>query len=462
MKQSYSLVDGRVPRTRRRGFFRSRAQPIAALALLASLTRMSPAAADTTDANAVPSEPSLPPHLDLDEALRLFRARGLDVLVAEANVRSAAADARVARAINNPDLSVGIGRALINCDGCSAPAFSATLSDQSAITSALFGKHSLRVDVADAALEAAKLDKKDAQRLLEANLKQQYLAVVMAQAELDLGREARDAAVKTVELVRRRVSAGAAAETDSLKAETDALQLEDQNDAAALLLEKSKLDLAFLLGVRSSVPKFEVDDALLKVASHPQLDVLDKAALLGEALARRTDVLSAEYGERRAHAAAALARRTRWPDLALWVNYAQQGSGPNAPTPPTLTVGIDTPLPIFYQNQGEIHKAEADIFAQRVRRAKVSSQVVNDVESALSTLEIARKRLTRMGGTLLESASRARALTALQYERGAASLLEMLDAQRTFLSINAAYLQSVADYWNAVFTVEQATGRTLH
>jgi outer membrane protein TolC len=43
-----------------------------------------------------------------------------------------------------------------------------------------------------------------------------------------------------------------------------------------------------------------------------------------------------------------------------------------------------------------------------------------------------------------------------------ASLLELLDSERTFLTVNGAYLQSIADYWNAVFTVEQASGRTFH
>jgi outer membrane protein TolC len=67
-----------------------------------------------------------------------------------------------------------------------------------------------------------------------------------------------------------------------------------------------------------------------------------------------------------------------------------------------------------------------------------------------------------MSGSLLERAKRSRDLTALQYDRGAASLLELLDSQRTFLAVNGSYLQSTSDYWNAVFAVEQASGRKLH
>jgi cobalt-zinc-cadmium efflux system outer membrane protein len=410
----------------------------------------------------MPTTPQLPAQLTLDEALRIFRTGGLDVLLAEAQVRSAEGDLRIAHAISNPELSVGVGRALTNCAGCDAPAVSATLSDSAAISDALFGKHSLRVDVADAALQAAKLDKRDAQRVLEGNLKQQFLTVVIAKANLLLGRQAHDMAAQAVELVRRRVAAGAVADSDLLKVETDSLQLEDQADAGQLTLETAKVNLAFLLGVRGQTPNFDVDDTLLEHTTKPALDSLDKQALLSEALRKRSDVLSAEYQEREARAAAALARRTRWPQVALWASYAMQGSGPNAPTPPTITIGIDTPIPIFYQNQGEIIKAESDIFTRRVQKAKIAAQVTSDVESALASLDISRARLRRMADSLLDRARRSRDLSALQYDRGAASLLDLLDSQRTFLSVNAAYLQSISDYWTAVFAVEQASGRTLH
>jgi cobalt-zinc-cadmium efflux system outer membrane protein len=433
---------------------------IALLVAVSALFRTSHARAD--DADAVPATPSIPARLDLEQALRLFRQTGLDLLIAEAQVQSAAGDARIARGIANPELSVGVGRALINCAGCSAPAVSATLSDSAAISDALFGKHSLRVDVADAALEAARLDKRDAQRTLESSVKQEFLAVVVAEANLELGRQAHDMAVRGVALVQHRVAAGAAADSDLLKVETDSLQMEDQSDANELALRTAKVNLAFLLGARGSIPDFDVDDALLKAAAHPPVDTLDQNAILSEALRKRSDVLSAEYAEREARAAAALARRTRIPQISLWASYAMQGSGPNAPTPPTLTIGLDSPLPIFYQNQGEIMKAESDLFARSVRRAKVNSQVVSDVSAALAGFEISRKRLERMGSSLLDRARRSRDITALQYERGAASLLELLDSERTFLSVNASYLQSISDYWNAVFAVEQASGRRLH
>ena len=118
-------------------------------------------------------------------------------------------------------------------------------------------------------------------------------------------------------------------------------------------------------------------------------------------------------------------------------------------------------LPIFYQQQGEIRRAEADVATQTALLAKVQAQIAADVESAFAAYETTRALVERMEGHLLERARRARDLTALQYEKGATSLLDYLDAQRTYIAVNAEYLQDLANYWDAVFQLEAASATEL-
>ena len=66
-----------------------------------------------------------------------------------------------------------------------------------------------------------------------------------------------------------------------------------------------------------------------------------------------------------------------------------------------------------------------------------------------------------MEGRLLERVKRARDLVSLQYQKGAASLLEYLDAQRTFIANNVEYLSDLASYWTAVYQLEAAVGMDL-
>ncbi|HVV50010.1 MAG TPA: TolC family protein, partial [Polyangia bacterium] len=146
------------------------------------------------------------------------------------------------------------------------------------------------------------------------------------------------------------------------------------------------------------------------------------------------------------------------------VQYSEQGSGnipplngPSAISPPTLEFSLTGALPLFYQQQGEIKKAEADARAQDAQAAKLRAQVVADVENAFAGYETAQRQVQRMEGRLLERARRARELVELQYQKGAASLLEYLDAQRTYVAAKGEYIQDLTAYWNAIFQIEAAT-----
>jgi cobalt-zinc-cadmium efflux system outer membrane protein len=66
-----------------------------------------------------------------------------------------------------------------------------------------------------------------------------------------------------------------------------------------------------------------------------------------------------------------------------------------------------------------------------------------------------------MEARLLERAQRARDLVQIQYEKGAASLLELLDAQRTLIATKLERIQDLNNYWTAVFQVEEAVGTEL-
>jgi cobalt-zinc-cadmium efflux system outer membrane protein len=128
-----------------------------------------------------------------------------------------------------------------------------------------------------------------------------------------------------------------------------------------------------------------------------------------------------------------------------------------------LVFGVSTPLPVFYQMQGEVRKAEAAYDTNSLAQAKTTAQVVTDVASAWSAYATAKQRVQRMeSGGLLKSAKTARDITRLQFEKGAAGLTDYLDAQRAYIATNVEYIQDVSGYWTAVFQLEQAVGVELH
>jgi cobalt-zinc-cadmium efflux system outer membrane protein len=64
-----------------------------------------------------------------------------------------------------------------------------------------------------------------------------------------------------------------------------------------------------------------------------------------------------------------------------------------------------------------------------------------------------------MEDRLLTQAKKANDAVSFQYERGAASLLDVLDAQRTWIATRNEYVQNLNDYWNGLFSLEQAVGK---
>src|SRR5262249_25573910 len=156
-----------------------------------------------------------------------------------------------------------------------------------------------------------------------------------------------------------------------------------------------------------------------------------------------------------------LARRQRVPDVSVVGGYTQEGRGNEAIQPPTANFGVSLPLPILYRNQGEIAKAEATLTAPPVQRDKVHAQVAKDVRTAWPARPSARARVDRMEARLLERARRARDLVDYQYQKGAVSLFERLDAERTFVAVEVEYYQAEADFWTSLYQLEQAVGTEL-
>jgi outer membrane protein, heavy metal efflux system len=406
----------------------------------------------------LPPEPAIPATLTLAEALALFRAHGLDLLIAEAAAQGAEGDAIAAAAIPNPSVTGGGYYSFFQDSAFNSHVgWFVGLGDSNAIVDTLSGKRGLRRNVADAALAAARLGRADAQRTLELQVKQGYFQAVAAGAALEFARETAESTTHTFELTQVRYKSGAISEVDLSRTETAKLEAEQTVDAAILALRTAKVQLAFLLGQRRAFNDFSIDASQLRYATPAALADATVTTLVDRAVQARPDLKAQENQRLRAAQAVSLARRQRFPDIALGVQYAEQGTGSGAVSPPTLEISLSSSLPLFYQQQGEIKKAEADARTQDAQAAKLRAQVVADVENAFAGYQTSQRQVQRMEGRLLDRARRARELVELQYQKGAASLLEFLDAQRTYVATKGEYIQDLTAYWSAIFQIEAAT-----
>ena len=436
---------------------------ILAIALGANLASADPAAPRTDDA----AESPLPQSLTLEQAVQFFHEHGLDLLIAEANVQSAEGDVAIANQLANPQLSVDLGRSFYtgNCGtNCSVPnQYSISISDQAVISDLIAGKRHLRDDVASTALAAAKLGRVDADRALVFQVKSQFEQVLVAQLALSFAKDTVVSNATLLEKTQNRASAGQIGDADVLRVKTLKLESDQAVDAAQQALVKARAQLAFLLGVRSAVPAFTVDEPrLAHYELPPKLASASHDQLLASAFAARPDLAAQQAQLDSARAQLALAKRTRFPEIALSLGYSQQGTTPSDPSPPTFSIGLSAPIPVLYQQQGEIEKGSAGVRTAELGLQKLRSTVVNDFETAYADFVGSQVLVQRMEqGELLATARQARDAVVKAKELGAASLLDEMNAISTYIATNVEYQNDLANYWTAVFELEHAVGSEL-
>ena len=213
--------------------------------------------------------------------------------------------------------------------------------------------------------------------------------------------------------------------------------------------------------MRGRIPEFDVDKDALKFVVPQPIASSNADGLLKVAFDKRPDLRALGFQEERAKASIALAKRQVFPDISVGVQYTQTGTSGNAIQPPTLGVNLTGNLPIFYQQQGEIRQAQADLATQSLTRGQNTSQVVSDVETAFAAYVGSRTLVERMETALLASAKKALDITKLQWLAGKANLTDYLDARQAFIQTNVEYIGDLTNYWTAVAQLEQAVGTEL-
>jgi cobalt-zinc-cadmium efflux system outer membrane protein len=440
-----------------------RALTLAAWGAFVAFALMTAVASAPAVANELAGEFAIPSRLRLGDALRLFREYGLDLVMAEAAVESSRGDGLLARAAPNPAFSAGVGRSFA-CSGagCSDLAWSVGVSDQSALFDSLSGKRGLRINVASLAFDAARMGAADAKRTLEGLLRQTYLQAVSARRALATQREGQETLARLTDLIRARYQHGSISEVELLKIETEKLNVDQQVERAEQDFLAMKTNVAFMLGARGNVPDFDIDEELPSYQVPTVLQGADVASLLDLARKQRPDLAGARLGRARAEASVRSSQRLLFPDIELSAGVSGQGAYSSAINPPTFSFGLTLTPPIFNRYQGEIVKAKADLTTQNAQFAKTLAQVQSDVQTAFTQFKSAKSRVERAERELLEHAKRTRDLVQLQYQKGAASLLEYLDAQRTLISTKLDYQGDLSDYWQAVALIGQAVGMEIN
>jgi outer membrane protein, heavy metal efflux system len=397
-------------------------------------------------------------------------AANLDYAAARYNVDMAVADAAAAKLLPNPTLSLSGDRDLSfhNKYGTGNDGNPALLRqvesrgigiDQ---TIEWWGKRKWRIKVADQALRAAAATLDDFLRNLKLDAAAAYADALAAQRVVDQLRAAASFLDKLNTALQIRYAAGDIGRPDLLEIQVEQQEFLNDLSRAEDDAEAARFALSTFLGRNRGQTGFIVAGDLKQPARDYHIE-----NMIQEALTKRADLIALRYSREAAESGVELAKASRIPDVDVGVNYAfNAGVVANHPVDPTpgfhqLTLSFSVPLPLFDRGQYAISKAKAAAHQSQVQLASAELHAEVDIRTAYVLYQSALKRVAAFHNGISKNADDLLEARRYGYQRGANTLLELIDAQRADNQIRQDADQAQAELAKARIQLERVTGFEL-
>ena len=309
------------------------------------------------------------------------------------------------------------------------------------------GKRHRRIDAARDVTAQTRYQVSDAERALIFNTAQQFITVQLAESNLDLAIQDLESFQQTVDIGKAQYKGGAISEGDLLKITVQLLQFQTDVSAAKVAKAQALTSLREFLGYDAVLTNYDVEGEL----TYQPLQ-LNRDDLLLKALKNRPDLLASRQGVHVAESQYALAKADGKVDVTGALTYTHVSDQSS------VGVTVSFPLPVFDRNQGEIARTRYAITAAQETAFSTSDTVLTDVNSAYEAFRGNQEVVNLYTGGYLKQAQDSRDISEYAYHRGAANLLDFLDAERSYRATQLAYRQALADYLIAVEQLKEAVG----
>jgi cobalt-zinc-cadmium efflux system outer membrane protein len=304
-----------------------------------------------------------------------------------------------------------------------------------------------RLQAAKDATDVARSQVADNERTTVAQVATLFINAQLADSTVELTEQNLTSFQRTVDIGETQFKGGAISENDYLKIKLQLLQFQTDNQQARLQKVQALSDLRQQLGYESVPPDYDITGPF---EYRPLLVTLPE--LQASAMQNRPDLRAATQSVTAAISQHSLAKANGKQDLSVSSNYSHTG-GINA-----MTFGWSIPLAVFDRNQGEIARTNYAITQAREQETALRGQVMTDVKDAYEALLTNDKIARFYESGYLEVSRRNRDISEYAYGRGATSLLDFLDAERSYRSTQLSYRQAIAAYMQAIEQIRQAVG----
>ena len=314
------------------------------------------------------------------------------------------------------------------------------------------GKRALRQQAAQAGVAAAEADYAEQRRESLLAVRTAFYALLRAQQKLAIAREIDALQQQTRAAAERRLNAGDLSAADAARLRVEALKASNDVQHAEADQRAARAALAVLIGCAADAPLAEAVGTL-----PAPVETVTEA----QDARHRPDVIAAEARVEQSQRALELARAQRVRDISVGVQLEHYPNGVPTPGDGQLLGGIGISLPLFLQHryEGEIARAGADQETSRLQAQRALAVAEADLAQADAALKAAAGVVQRYRDDILPQAQRAAEAVEYAYARGAAPLLDLLDARRTLRATRNELADASYDYAAALAAWQAASER---
>ena len=376
-------------------------------------------------------------NLTLKNAEALWLEKNHDLQIAKNQLEMAKADTLSAAQRPNPQLyynmnNVGTGRDHRYLNG----------SDHVVRLDQTFergDKRDLRMKSADYRLNASQEDLNSITRQSRTLLYQLYYQLLLAQEKLRITEESAELYVKTIEVAQLRFKAGDISAAELSRIDLDKLRLDNDVFQARNNLKQAQIDLGIYIGEELNAPLLKASDTWPNITPNLYQNPMN--------IENRADIKAAKLRLSAAETNRELAMALKKRDVTIGAQIEHNSLDLESNT---VGIGVSIPLMTGYAYEGEVARAESEYQAALLELDHAHAYAISEINKARGDLKTAEARVTHYDDNLLKEADKVLQSAEFAYKQGAQSVMDLLDARRTYKATQIEAASARADYASAL------------
>jgi outer membrane protein, heavy metal efflux system len=300
-------------------------------------------------------------------------------------------------------------------------------------------KRDLRMRSADYRLNASQEDLNSITRQSRTLLYQLYYQLLLAQEKLRITEESADLYVKTVEVAQLRFKAGDISAAELSRIDLDKLRLDNDVFQARNNLKQAQIDLGIYIGEELNASTLKATDTWPNITPNLHQNAIN--------IENRADIKAAKLRLSAAETNRELAMALKKRDITIGAQVEHNSLDLESNT---VGIGVSIPLMTGYAYEGEIARAESEYQAAILELDHAHSYAISEVNKARGDLKTAEARVMHYDDNLLKEADKVLQSAEFAYKQGAQSVMDLLDARRTYKATQIEAASARADYASAL------------